>query len=140
MSVRSASLAPAALACLLLAGLAGQTGCERTDRPLTRADLSEDEARYVERVVVLERAKAFALTDRAAGNVLLDSLATAWGDSALEQTAAGIPGEPTRAAAVAHLLARILEAEQDSLVHAPRAGRLAAPLPEPAPPAPAEPE
>jgi hypothetical protein len=136
MPARSRSLPRIVLTTALLAGVAGLAGCEQRDPPLTMADLAPDELRYVERVVVLERAKAFALTDRAAGDALLDSLAAAWGDSALAETAAGIPAEPSRAAAVARLLAGILDAEQDSLIHAPRADRLAAPLPAPAQPPP----
>ena len=134
MPVRFSPRTIAAAACLSAAVACGTAGCERSDRPLDLADLDPAEARYVQRVVVLERAKAFALTDRAAGDALLDSLAVAWGDSALDATASGIPREPQRAAAVAHLIKRILDAERDSLVYAPRADRLTAPLPVPAPP------
>jgi hypothetical protein len=134
MPVRFSPRTIAAATCLSAALACGLAGCERSDRPVDFADLNAAEARYVQRVVVLERAKAFALTDRAAGDALLDSLAGAWGDSALDATARGIPREPQRAAAVAHLIERILDAERDSLVYAPRADRLTAPLPVPAPP------
>jgi len=124
---------------LILAAAAGLAGCGDADRPLTVADLTPGEALYVQRVVVLERAKAVALVDRAAGDALLDSLAAAWGDTALDATAAGIPREPERAALVADLLGRLLVAEQDSLTLAPRPDRLGAPLPPPAPPREREP-
>ena len=74
-----------------------------------------------------------ALADRSVGDALLDSLAAVWGDSSLVETEAGVPGDPARAAAVGRLLQRILEAELDSLVLAPRPDRLSAPLPDPEP-------
>jgi hypothetical protein len=107
-------------------------GCGPGDE-LRLGDLDEGERRYVDRVVVLERAKAVALVDRPRGAALLDSLAAAWGDSSLAETEAGVPRDPARAAALGRLLQRILVAELDSLVHAPRPDRLAAPLPDPEP-------
>jgi hypothetical protein len=71
--------------------------------------------------------------DRPLGDTLLDSLATAWGDSALGETAALVPTDPVRAGQVANFLHRVLEAELDSLLLAPRPDRLAAPLPDPPP-------
>jgi hypothetical protein len=115
-----------------LALAAGGAGCESAGE-LRPDDLEPGELRYVTRVVVLERAKAVALADRAAGDALLDSLAAAWGDSSLAETEAGVPDDPGRAAAVGRLLQRILEAELDSLVLAPRPDRLAQPLPDPEP-------
>lgn len=113
--------------------LAAATGCDHGD-DLLLADLTPGETLYVERMVVLERAKAVGLADREQGIALFDSLVAAWGDSALERTIAGLPDEPRRAAAVGRLLSGILLAEQDSLVNAPRPDRLAAPLPLPAAP------
>lgn len=106
--------------------------CE-TGGELRVDDLESGERLYVTRIVVLERAKAVALADRPAGEALLDSLAAAWGDSSLAETEAAVPDDPERAAAVGRLLRRILEAELDSLVLAPRPDRLAAPLPDPQP-------
>ena len=120
------------VAALLLAA----TGCENEKSQLALTDLSEDEYRYVERMVVLERAKAVALIDRPAGDALLDSLAAAWGDSSLVETWAGVPDDPVRSEAVATLLRGVLAAEKDSLMAAPRADRLRQPLMEPPPPAP----
>lgn len=117
----------------LLAQLAGCSAEEPAD--LTLADLTDGERLYVTRLVVLERAKAVALVDRPTGDALLDSLAQAWGDSARSETEAGVPGDPLRAAQVATLLTRVLEAELDSLLAEPVPRRLAAPLPEPATPA-----
>lgn len=122
------------LAACVLATLAG---CEKGASRLDLDDLGPGERRFVERMVVLERAKAVGLVDRPRGDALCDSLAVAWGDSALERTIAGLPGDPRRAAAVGRLLAGILLAEQDSLLLAPRPDRLAAPLPPPAPAVPA---
>ena len=113
------------LICGLLAG------CDEEPAPLQLADLTADEHLYLERIVQLERAKAVALVDRETGLALLDSLAADWGDSSLAETKALVPSEPQRSAAVADLLLRILAAENDSLLHAPRPDRLAAPLPDP---------
>lgn len=122
--------AKAMLACaFLLAGLA-PAGCGHKEKPLSLDQLRPGERTYIERVVTLERAKAVTLVDRARGQALLDSLASAWGDSSKQETLAGMPQDPTRARLVNDLLGRILAAEQDSLLDAPRPDRLQAPLPE----------
>ncbi len=123
---RLATLAvPAALLCL--------GACSSQDEPLTWQDLDGPERTYVQRLVVLERAKALALADREYGSVVLDSLQAAWGDSALAETRAGVPDDPARSRLVHDYLLRVLVAEKDSLMEAPFERRLAAPLPEPAP-------
>ena len=76
---------PVPLAVLLLLAA---VGCEQGDEP-GLADLTPGERLYVERMVVLERAKAVGLADRGQGNALLDSLAAAWGDSSLEGPSPG---------------------------------------------------
>ncbi len=120
--------------CLLLpAVLIATAGCDKQDTPLTMADLSGDEYLYIERMVVLERAKTAALLDRKNGDALLDSLAAAWGDSSLQKTMTGVPRDPIRSQAVTDLLRRILAAEQDSLLTTTGQERLHFPLPEPAP-------
>lgn len=113
-------------------------GCGEDKSPLAVDQLTPGELTYVTRVVTLERAKAVTLVDRPAGNALLDSLAAAWGDSSLEKTRAGLPTDPLRARLVNELLERLLVAEQDSLIQAPRSDRLRAPLPQPLPPNPPE--
>lgn len=118
---------------LLLACLLPAAGCEENDQPLTLDDLSGGEFIFVERMVILERAKTVALLDRPAGDALLDSLASAWGDSSLSLTLAGAPDDPLRAEAVAALLRQILAAEQDSLRGSSAYDRLTLPLPVPAP-------
>lgn len=120
---------------ILLALLAPLSSCREEPRPLAMADLSPAEREYVSRFVVLERARAVALSDRPAGEALLDSLAAAWGDSALARAEAALSSDTARLAAFHDLLARILEAEEDSLLQAPVPSRLTAPLPPPAPPA-----
>ncbi len=110
--------------------------CETPEKPLQLADLSQDEHLYIERLVVLERAKAVAFNDHTLGDVVLDSLALAWGDSAQTETAAMAPQDPLRCAAIHNLMGRILAAEQDSLMEAPFRRRLSAPLPDPVPPEP----
>jgi hypothetical protein len=125
----------------MLAVLIPVSGCDKKDKPLTIADLNGDECLYVERMVVLERAKTAALLDRANGDALLDSLAAAWGDSSRQETLKGAPKDPIRAEAVTDLLRRVLVAEQDSLMTSTGQERLHLPLPEPAPvpePAPIE--
>ncbi len=104
-------------------------GCNHEQTKLDLDQLHPGERRYIERIVTLERAKAVALVQRAEGTALLDSLAVAWGDSARTETLADAPVDPIRAQLVNELLNRILEAEQDSLVEAPRPDRLHAPLP-----------
>ncbi|MFH1841828.1 MAG: hypothetical protein ABIF77_01360 [bacterium] len=107
------------------------SGCDETNESLGLQDLTEAELRYVTRFVVLERARAVAMVQAERGTVLLDSLNTAWGDSSLPETLAGLSREPKRAAAVNDLLVRILDAERDSLVEVPKSRRLTAPLPDP---------
>ena len=123
---------------LLSAALAALGGCQKTDSELRLADLSEAEHLYVARIVILERAKAVALVDRTAGYAVLDSLAVAWGDSALETTLVGAPSDPHRSQRVHELLTRILKAERDSLILAPRTDRLAEPISDPPPESPPE--
>nr|MEE4267892.1 hypothetical protein [Candidatus Krumholzibacteria bacterium] len=107
-------------------------GCDSGDPPpLTLEDLTPDEYLYIQRFVTLERAKAVAVVDRPTGDALLDSLATAWGDSAQRDTEALAPGDPRRAKLVHQLLFDILDTEVDSLVNAPRPDRLHQPLPRP---------
>ncbi len=105
------------------------SGCrDDVSRPLRLDDLTPAEHRFVTRFVVLERARAVALVDRETGDALLDSLAAAWGDSALAEAQAAQPDDAKRQAALQTLLAVILDAEEDSLVLAPDARRLGAPL------------
>jgi hypothetical protein len=112
--------------------LLGSGGCRHDDaRPLRLDDLTPDEHRFVTRFVVLERARAVALMDSDTGEALLDSLAASWGDSALAQAQANQPDDAQRQAALQTLIASILDAEEDSLVLAPEARRLAAPLLDP---------
>ena len=118
---------------LLLACLLPAAGCEKDDSPLTLDGLSGGEFVFVERMVLLERAKTVALLDRTAGDALLDSLAADWGDSSLSLTLTGAPDDPIRAEAVAALLRRVLAAEQDSLKVSSPFDRMTRPLPDPAP-------
>lgn len=93
--------------------LAATTGCDhRSD------DLTADEARLVERFLVLERARAVALADPDRGDALLDSLSAAWGDSAEADALRWFPTDPRRAEMLHALLHELLTAEADSLVHA----------------------
>jgi hypothetical protein len=91
-------------------------GCAERNRPLTARELNDNESLYVTRIIVLERVKARLLVDPQRGAALGDSLATAWGDSALPRTLALAPDDPTRAAGVHELLLRLLAAEHDSLL------------------------
>jgi len=109
----------------------GLGGCSKETKSLQLHDLTTGERRYIERFIILERARAVALVDSKLGQTLLDSLATAWGDSSLADTRRGLSSHPQRAAAVHDLLLRILEAERDSLVQVPSTRRLTAPLPDP---------
>jgi len=102
-------------------------------------DLSEGEYLFVERMVILERAKTAALLDRETGDSLLDYLASAWGDSSLTEAMAGVPRDPIRSEAVTELLGRMIEAEQESLLTSTGLDRLDKPLPDPTPVPPAEP-
>lgn len=120
---------------VLLALMAPLSSCREEPRPLALADLSPAENEYVTRFVVLERARAVALSDRPAGEALLDSLAAAWGDSALARAEGALSSDTVRLAALHDLLARVLQAEEDSLLLSPVPSRLTAPLPPPAPPA-----
>ena len=133
--------AVALASCALLASLATLTLLASCSEPaLDLDDLTPAEREFVTRFVVLERARAVALADPAAGTALLDSLAAAWGDSANAVARRQVPPQPARAAAVYDLLGRILAAESDSLVRAPVARRLTAPLPQGALLTPAAPE
>ncbi len=118
---------------LLLPVLIPVAGCEKNDAPLALSDLSGDEFVYVERMIILERAKTTALLDRETGDALLDSLAVAWGDSSFPLTLLGAPRDPLRAEAVGILLRRILTAEQESLLTSNGLDRMNQPLPEPEP-------
>jgi len=121
------ALLAVALGALLAAGCA--------DRPdsLRLADLTEGERLYLERLVVLERARTAALLDRPRGEALLDSLAAAWGDSVVHRTVAGAPSNPARARLFGLLIGRVVRAEQDSLLAGDPFARLRAPLPDPPP-------
>jgi len=114
---------------LVAAMLLLSAGCGGKEQDLRVDQLTPGELTYVTRIVTLERAKAVTLVDRTTGDALLDSLAAAWGDSSLERTLAGMTTDPVRARQVNELLQRLLTAEQDSLVKAPRPDRLQAPLP-----------
>lgn len=109
--------------------------CTEESADLAVADLAPAEQEYVTRFVQLERARAVALRDRPDGEALLDSLAAAWGDSALVRAERSLSSDTERLAALHDLLERILAAEEDSLLQDPTRARLTAPLPTPAPPA-----
>jgi hypothetical protein len=109
-------------------------GCEQAPENLALADLSAAERQFVERYVVLERARAVSLADPTTGVTILDSLASAWSDTADLVAERSLSTDPSRAAAVMDLVSRLLEAEADSLVHAPLPRRLSDPLPRPVPP------
>jgi len=98
------------------------------------ADLTPAERELATRFIVLERARAIALADTAAGNAILDSLALVWGDTALAAARRALPADNDRLAAFYELLGRLLETERDSLLAGPSPRRLGAPLPRPAPP------
>ena len=129
MPVRPISRAALPVA-LCLAALLALAGCDAPET-LELADLTPEETRFVTRFVQLERARAVALADRDAGLALLDSLGVAWGDTSLAEARAGIPEDSKRQARLFHLLERLLLAERDSLLEAPRPDRVGAPLPEP---------
>ena len=108
-------------------------GCDRRlPPPLQPDDLRRDERTYVSRVLVLERVKARLIVDFEAGTALGDSLAAAWGDSALPRTIDLAPVEPERAERVQALLLRLLAAEHDSLLRHEGRRPLDAPWPVPA--------
>ena len=121
-------------AAVLVAASLAVAGCSREPAAVQVSDLQPHERLFVERFVVLERARAVALADPAIGAALLDSLAGAWGDTAGDAFSAELSTRPHRAALVHDLLRRLLEAEADSLLFAPQSRRLGAPLPSPAPP------
>ena len=114
---------------LLGGALAMVAGCQADSDQLAVDDLNPAERQIVTQYVVLERARVIALADPENGVAVLDSLATAWGDSASLTAQEDFPLEPARAALVHDLIRRLLEAEMDSLVHAPYPRRLSAPLP-----------
>lgn len=118
------------LLCALLLPLAS---CQEDAAPLGVDDLSPAELEYVTRFLQLERARAVALRDRPQGEALLDSLSAAWGDSALARARGSLSSDTARLAGLHNLLARLLEAEEDSLLQNPVPSRLSAPLPDPAP-------
>ena len=118
---------------LLCVALALMAGCQGEPDQLDLVDLDAQERQVVERYIILERARAVTLADPAGGVAILDSLATAWGDSAAIEAEKALSTKPLRATLVHDLLRRLLEAEQDSLVHAPYPRRLTAPLPTPIP-------
>lgn len=117
---------------LLPAVLLAAAGCEDSDRSLRPRDLNRAETAYVERILVLERVRAILLVDAERGLALGDSLAAAWGDSALPQTVALAPTDPSRAEQVHELLLRLLAAEHDSLLARDGRRPLDAPWPAPA--------
>lgn len=104
------------------------SACDQAEEELQLADLTSAEYTYVQRLVVLERAKAIALHDRDLGNTVLDSLSEAWGDSVEAETAALAPTDPLRSREVHDLLKRVVSAEKDSLMLSPTILRLSAPL------------
>lgn len=112
---RAAGRAAAALV-LVLALMAAAGGCDRSERPLTPRDLTDDESVYVTRILILERVRAALVDDPFRGAALGDSLTAAWGDSARARTLDLAPTDPDRAALVHELLLRLLAAEQDSLL------------------------
>ncbi len=120
-----------ALVLTVLLAFAG--GCTDETQPLQLTDLTPAELKYVTRFITLERARAVTLVHREEGEALLDSLATAWGDSALSDNQAAFSLDTTRTAGLHDLLSRIIKAEEDSLLQAPVARRLTADLPDPAP-------
>ena len=118
---------------VLIPVLTPLAGCEKNDAPLALSDLTGDEYIFVERMVILERAKTGALLDRQTGDAILDSLAVAWGDSSFPLTLVGAPRDPIRSEEVGTLLRRMLEAEQESLLTSTGLDRMNQPLPEPKP-------
>ncbi len=109
------------------------SGCEKSIDDLQLKDLTQNEYLYIERMVILERAKAVALVDHETGFALLDSLANSWGDSASVRTGEMAKNAPLRSAAVGKLLGRILAAERDSLLNTPNPDLIALPLSDPSP-------
>jgi hypothetical protein len=118
---------------VLIPVLTPSAGCDKSDAPLALSDLSGEEFIFVERMIILERAKTAALLDRETGDAILDSLFVAWGDSSFPLTQVGAPRDPVRSEAVNTLLRRVLGAEQESLLTSTGLDRLNQPLPEPKP-------
>ncbi len=118
---------------VLIPVLTPSTGCDKSDAPLALSDLSGEEFIFVERMIILERAKTAALLDRETGDAILDSLFVAWGDSSFPLTQVGAPRDPVRSEEVNTLLRRVLGAEQESLLTSTGLDRLNQPLPEPKP-------
>ncbi len=114
----------------LLGGLLLLGSCRQESRPLQLADLTAGEHLYFERVVAIERAKSVAFIRPDIGAALLDSLATAWGDSAQSEILAGLSPDPDRTIALGELLLRVVTAAQDSLMWDPGYNRLHLPLPD----------
>ena len=121
------------LTLLAVAVVSQIAGCQADSDQFTVDDLNPAERQVVTQYIVLERARVVALADPETGVASLDSLAAAWGDSAAVTALSKLSIEPARAALVHDLIQRLLEAEADSLVHAPYPRRLGQPLPEPAP-------
>jgi len=118
---------------VLIPVLTPSAGCDKSDAPLALSDLSGEEFIFVERMIILERAKTAALLDRETGDAILDSLFVAWGDSSFPLTQVGAPRYPVRSEEVNTLLRRVLGAEQESLLTSTGLDRLNQPLPEPKP-------
>jgi hypothetical protein len=118
-------------AVLSLAVLILSFGCSREPGELKIEQLNAKERQFVERFIVLERARAIVLSDPLRGTAVLDSLASAWGDTSVDLAVQALPSTPQRTARLYELIARLLEAEADSLIHIPSPRRLAAPLPNP---------
>ena len=118
---------------VLIPVLTPSAGCDKSDAPLALSDLSGEEFIFVERMIILERAKTAALLDRETGDAILDSLFVAWGDSSFPLTLVGAPRDPVRSEEVGTLLRRVLGAEQESLLTSTGLDRLNQPLPEPKP-------
>ncbi len=127
----SRAIVSAAL-CLGLVAVGLPMGCSNDPGELEFQQLRPAERQYVERYIVLERARAVVMNDPLRGAAILDSLAETWGDTAASSAEGWLPADPYRAARLQELLARLLAAEFDSLVQAPYPRRLTAPLPMPA--------
>jgi len=121
------------IVCSCLGAALSLAGCGKKPDELRVHDLNAGERQYVERFLILERARAVAMADPVCGTALLDSLAVAWGDTAASVAEAALSRDPRRVALLHDLVRRLLEAEADSLIHAPHPRRLTAPWPQPAP-------
>ncbi len=96
---------PSCCAILLAVGLL--TACQGEDRSLGLEDLAPAERTFVERYIVLERARAVTLAEPALGAALLDSLAAAWGDSADDDARATLSSDAERARRLYDLVERL---------------------------------